>query len=119
MAAIATLPLAGCVTKAKARQQARDAFLAGQQQAMTQMRTQQQPPQVIRPVTFIGQFHAPSVPWTPELTLAAGIVSAGYSGPDPTEILIIRNNRAMPVDPKKLLGGADIPLQAGDLVQVK
>ena len=108
------LLLTGCVTKAKADAQARAAFLAGQQQA-TQRLQQPLGPKVI----FVGPVDNPSVPWTPELTLAKAIVSAGYHGPDPTDIIIVRNGQGTRLDPHKLLNGEDVPLAAGDVVCVK
>ncbi len=105
--------LSGCVTKAKAREQAHAAFMAGQQSAMMRMSQPQKPV-----VTFIGQVQAPTIPWTEGLTLARAIVSAGYTGKDPRQIMIVRGGQAVPVDPKQLLNGEDIPLQAGDLVQI-
>ena len=97
----------GCVTKSKAREQARQAFMAGQQSAMMRMSQPQKPV-----VTFIGQVQTPSIPWSEGLTLARAIVSAGYTGKDPKQILIVRGGQAVPVDPKQLLNGEDIPLQS-------
>ena len=105
--------LEGCVTKAKAREQARAAFMAGQQSAMMRMSQPQKPV-----VTLIGQVQTPTLPWTEGLTLAQAIVNAGYSGKDPKQIFIVRGGQAVPVDPKQLLNGEDVPLQAGDLIQI-
>ena len=105
--------LSGCVTKKKAREQAQAAFMAGQQSAMMRMSQPREPV-----VTFIGQFRAPSIPWSEGLTLAQGIIQAGYHGKEPKQIMIVRNAQAVPVDPQKLLAGEDVPLQSGDLVQV-
>jgi hypothetical protein len=110
---VSAFSLTGCTTKAKARQQARAAFMAGQQSAMMRMSQPQNPV-----VTFIGQVQIPSIPWAEGLTLAQGIINAGYFGKDPRQIVIVRNSQAVPVDPKQLLNGEDIPLQAGDLVQI-
>jgi hypothetical protein len=105
---------AGCVSKSKAKAEARAAFMAGQQQAMMQMA---QPHPAV--VTFIGPVRNPTVPWSQGLTLAKAIVDAGYQAPaDPQHIMIVRNGQAIPVDPKQLLQGEDIPLVAGDLVQI-
>jgi hypothetical protein len=60
------------------------------------------------------------VPWTSDLTLAKALVEGQYTGSsDPTEIYIVRAGMARPVDPAKLINGQDVPLQAGDVVQVK
>lgn len=105
---------AGCVTKSKAKAEAQSAFLAGQQQAMMRM-VQPHPPIV----TFIGPVRNPTVPWSQDLTLAKAIVAAGYAAQsDPNKIMIVRNGQAIPVDPKQLLNGEDVPLIAGDLVQI-
>lgn len=108
------ITLSACVTKSKAQAQARAAFEAGRQQAMDQMRQQQSPA-----VTMIGKFQNGIIPWTEDLTLAKAIVAAGYSGPDPTEIILVRNGAGRTIDPQKLLGEEDAPLKPGDVVQVK
>lgn len=108
------LAATGCVTKSKAKAQAQAAFLAGQQQAIIRMSQPHQPV-----VTFIGPVRIPTVTWTQDLTLAKAIVAAGYEPPsEPKQIMIVRNGQAIPVDPKKLLAGEDVPLVAGDLVQI-
>ena len=106
--------LPGCVTKSKAKADAQSAFMAGQQQAMMRM-AQPHPPVV----TFIGPVRNPTVPWNPDLTLAKAIIVSGYTAAvDPGQIMIVRNGQAIPVDPQKLLNGEDVPLVAGDLVQI-
>ena len=108
------LAATGCVTKSKAKAQAQAAFLAGQQQAIIRMSQPHQPV-----VTFVGPVRIPTVTWTQDLTLAKAIVAAGYEPPsEPKQIMIVRNGQAIPVDPKKLLAGEDVPLVAGDLVQI-
>jgi len=114
VAIVMMLVVAGCVTKSKAKAEAQAAFLAGQQQAMIRMSQPHQPV-----VTFIGPVRNPTVLWREDLTLAKAVVAAGYEGKvDPRQIMIVRNGQAIPVDPKKLLEGEDIPLVAGDLVQI-
>lgn len=106
--------VAGCVTKSKAKAEAQKAYFAGQQQGIMRMSQPQQPV-----VTFIGPVRNPTVLWSQDLTLAKAIVAAGYEAKvDPKQIMIVRNGQAIPVDPKKLLEGEDIPLVAGDLVQI-
>ncbi len=104
----------GCVSKSKAEAQARAAFLAGQQQGTQQM-------QLRGPtVTVIGEVKNKLLPWTIDLTLSRAVVAAEYYGArDPTEITIIRDGHMMPVDPRHLLAGEDIPLQPGDIVELK
>jgi hypothetical protein len=108
----------GCVSKGKANAQARAAYIAGQQQAlvrMQQVQTQGQGPCV----TVNGEVRNHVVPWTEGMTLAKALVSADYLGTaDPGQILIVHNGIATRVQPAQLLSGADIPLQAGDIVQL-
>ena len=112
------LALAGCVSKSKANAQARAAYMAGQQQAMTRMQlaqTQGQGPCV----TVNGEVRNRVVPWTQGLTLAKAVLAADYYGTkDPGQILVVHNGIANRVDPKQLLSGVDIPLQPGDTVQL-
>jgi hypothetical protein len=109
----ASLLCTGCVSQKKADAQARAAFAAGQQQAM--MLRGPQPTGNI--VTVVGPVRTPSLQWTPDLTLAKAIVNAGYQSPtDPRQIMIVRNGQAVPVDPKSLLAGEDVPLLPGDMV---
>jgi hypothetical protein len=108
--------LAGCVTKSKAKADAREAFIAGQQQAMALARMQQsQGPTV----TVVGQVRNGIIPWTQDLTLARAIVNAGYFGAsDPHQIVIVHNGQATTIDSKQLLNGDDVPVQAGDVIQI-
>ena len=107
--------VAGCVSKSKSQEEARKAFIAGQQEAIRHMQQNQTPT-----VTFIGPVANPTVPWTQDLTLAQALISASYTGrSDPAEILLIRRGVAQRVDLKKLLAGEDIRLQPGDIVQVR
>jgi len=108
--------LSGCITKAKADAQARAAFVAGEQQAMRNMEQLKTHGQT---VTVIGEVKNPRIPWTSELTLAKAVVAAEYFGTkDPSEIVIVRQGKAMRYDPKKLLAGEDVPLEPQDLIQL-
>jgi hypothetical protein len=108
-----SVALAGCVSKAKAREQARAAFLAGQQQAAQQL-------QVRGPfVTVVGPVKNTLLPWTADLTLAKGLIAAEYFGPgDPTEIVIRRSTEEIRVDAKRLLEGEDTPLLPRDVIDI-
>jgi protein involved in polysaccharide export with SLBB domain len=111
---LVTLTLVGCVTRTKARADAQAAFIAGQQQAMAGIQRTQG-----ASVTIIGPVRNPIVPWTEDMTLAKAILAADYTGPtDPNDIVIMRNGRAIKVDPNQLLNGEDVPLQTGDVVQI-
>jgi len=71
-------------------------------------------------VTLIGAFRNRTVPWTQDLTVAKAILAAGYLGKeDPAEILLVRNGQATSIDPKLLLNGHDLPLEAADILQIK
>jgi hypothetical protein len=110
---ILALSSTGCVSKSKAQADARAAFMAGQQQGMI-ART---PQPAHNAVTLVGPVRTPSLTWTQDLTLAKAIVDAGYeSAVDPTQIMIVRNGQAIPVDPQSLLAGQDVPLLPGDMI---
>ncbi len=110
--------LAGCVTKSAAKARARNAFLAGQQEAM--MRMQQMQSQAQGPgVTVNGDVQTHFVPWTEGMTLAKALLAADYIGTaDPAQIIIVHNGVANRIDPAMVLAGKDIPLQPGDTVQL-
>jgi hypothetical protein len=111
---VVLVPLAGCVTKAKAEAQAHAAYVAGQRQAMQMM--QQHGPSI----TVLGQVRQSIIPWTPEMTLAKLLVAAEYQGTtDPTLIIVVRNGQPKQVNPKELLNGQDMPMEAGDIVQIQ
>jgi len=110
---LATLP-SGCTTKSKANAAARAAYSAGQQQTMERML------QARNSVTVMGLVRNPLVPWTQDLTLAKALVVSDYYGKaNPREIVIVRSGQPMPVDPKQLLAGEDVPLEAGDVVRIR
>jgi hypothetical protein len=110
------VPLTGCVTKSAAAAQARIAYLAGQRDAWRQMEKERaQGPSV----TFIGQVKNHIVSWTPGLTLAQGIINAVYTAPtDPTTIIVHREGQTFQTSPDQLLGGRNLPLQPGDVVEI-
>ena len=106
---------AGCTTRASARAKANAAFIAGQEQAWKQL--QQARPNSVRVVG--PMVRQPILEWTPALTLSEAIVAAGYQGPNPRNIIVYRAGQAIPVSPKSLLAGEDLPLQAGDTVEIR
>ena len=108
------LALAGCVSKTQANARAREAFIEGQQQGMLRGQVSG------NNVMVMGAVQNNQVPWTEGLTLAKALVTAGYMGPsDPKEILINRNGQQIRVDPKRLLSGEDVPLEAHDVVEIR
>ena len=105
---------AGCTTKSKARVQARKAFAAGQQQAMSQQAEARR-----TSIRILGNVRNPDVEWADGLTLMQAIVAADcVDRRTPREILIIRQRETFPVDPKALLRGEDVPLEPGDTVEI-
>jgi hypothetical protein len=109
--------LAGCVSKATAKAQARAAFLAGQQQAMERMQQTQSPGPA---VTFLGEVRNRTVPWSGDLTLAKAILAAEYIGTtDPKAIVVLRDNHEIQVDPGQLLSGNDMLLQPRDVIELR
>lgn len=108
------LAATGCVSKSKADAQARAAYLAGKQQGMAL--------KVNGPsVWFVGNVHQPIVPWTDGLTLARALLTANYLGQnDPSQITIYRPGQPpVNVDVKELLRGLDLPLEAGDRIDIR
>jgi hypothetical protein len=103
------------MSKSKANAKARAAFLAGQQQAMMRMHDAQG-----TSVRIVGNVKNPMLVWTENLTLAEAIVTAEYQGVGtPVAISIVREGQQFRVDPKQLLRGEDIPLQAGDTIEIR
>ena len=115
--AVCSLAFDGCTSNSKAKSEARTAFLAGQQESMMRMQqSQNQGPAV----TVQGQVRNNVVPWTEELTVAKAIVAADYFGrSDPREIILVRQHTAKRIDPKILLSGEDIPVQPGDIIELR
>ena len=106
------LAFSGCTTRSKARAQA--AFAAGQQQALAQLRDAQR--MIIR---VLGNVRNPEIPWTEGLTLAQAIVAAGcYDQRDPREVVVIRRGERIAIEAKVLLRGDDVPLEAGDTIEI-
>ena len=111
---VLAIAITGCTTKSAAKAQAQAAYSAGQQQALERAL------QSRNSVTILGPVRNPLVPWTEDLTLAKVLVAADYyPKTNPREIFIVRQGRALPVDVNHLLGGEDVPLQAGDVVNIR
>jgi hypothetical protein len=123
--------IAGCVTKDQAKAQAREAYLAGQRDAMVRMQLAGSqtnfvpgmppgPPPQGKSVTLNGPFRNQVVPWVHGMTLTKAILAGEYIGPtDPTAIYIVRRGQANLVDPKLLLSGQDTFLLPGDIIQAE
>lgn len=105
----------GCMTRASAEAQAQAAYVAGQHATLKARQAQG-----LECVTVIGPVGNPQVPWVVGLTLAQAIATAQYVGLEaPREIIITRQGETATMDAKDLLNGADIPLEAGDIIQLK
>jgi hypothetical protein len=103
----------GCETTSRARLEAQQAYAQGQQQAAAQSRPK--PPIV----TVTGLVRNSIIPWTEDLTLAKAIVAAEYTGYfNPKLIRVIRDGQATDIKPSALLNRQDMPLMAGDTIQV-
>ena len=106
--------LVGCMTKSKAKAQERAAFSLGQQRAMERIL------QTRNSVTVMGPVRNPLVTWTQDLTLAKALLAADYYGRgDPKEIVIMRQGQPIRVDPKQLIAGEDVSLEAGDVINIR
>ena len=118
VASLLAVAAGGCVSKSKARAQARAAYLAGQQEAMVRMQQAQAQGQGPS-VTINGEVRNRIVPWTEGLTLAKALVAADYYGAaEPGLIIVVHNGIGRRYDLKQLLNGADLPLEPGDMVQL-
>lgn len=113
------LSLAGCVSRSRARLQAHNAYLMGQNQALLQAQQQQQQAQVPS-VTVLGPVKNEKVPWTADLTLIRAIVAADYiDRQNPKTVTVTRNGETVAINPFRLWQGLDdIPLEAGDVVKL-
>ncbi len=109
------LTAAGCTTRSTARTEARLAFLAGQNAALRQQLAEQS-----RCVTIHGPVEKSSVPWVDGLTLSQAIATANYLAPnDPREISITRHGETATLDAGVLLSGVAVPLEPGDVVELR
>ncbi|MGA3180447.1 MAG: hypothetical protein ABSF38_08915 [Verrucomicrobiota bacterium] len=103
----------GCETQRQARLQAQQAYVAGQEQVLEQSR----PAEPV--VTVHGPVRNSVIPWTEDLTLAKAINAADYTGYlRPRFIRVTRKGETTEVKTSQLLNGQDMPLQAGDIVEV-
>lgn len=105
------LAAAGCTTSSSARLKAQNAYLAGQNEVLRRQAAG---------VTIVGAVQNPQVPWVAGLTLAQALATANYTGADePKQILITRQGETAALDAKVLLNGTDIPLEVGDVIELR
>jgi len=70
-------------------------------------------------IRVMGNVRYPEIPWADGLTLAQVIVAAEcLDRHNPRQIVVVRQRERFPVDPNALLGGANIPLEPGDTVEI-
>jgi hypothetical protein len=111
------IAVAGCTTNSKARLESQNAFLAGQNAVLQR---QAQTALQANGVTIIGPVQNPNVPWVAGLTLAQAIATANYlDSHAPKQIIITRGGESAVLDAKVLLNGAVVPLEAGDVVELR
>jgi len=109
------LAASGCVTKSRAQREAQAAFQAGQNAALKRQLAAQG-----NGVTVVGPVQNPQVPWVVGLTLTQAIATANYLGADtPKEIIITRQRENATIDPKVLINGAVVPLEQGDVIELR
>ncbi len=107
--------LAGCTTKSGAQTKAQEAFLAGQNAASRQQQAAQ-----FLGVTVVGPVQNPQVPWVAGLTLAQAIATANYlDSHEPKTIIITRQGESAQLDANILLNGVAVPLEPGDMVELR
>jgi hypothetical protein len=106
---------AGCTSNSKLRQQQQLAYIAGQNVVLQQQLAAQ-----FHGVMVIGPVQNQQVPWVEGLTLAQAVATANYLGKtEPQQIVITRQGESATMDAKVLFSGVDIPLEIGDLVELK
>jgi hypothetical protein len=108
--------VAGCTTESRARSEARDAYLAGQNAALQQAKSGSEMPTV----SIIGPVQNSKVPWVAGLTLVQALATANYlEAREPRKIIITRNGESATLDPQVLFNGAVVPLEAGDVIELR
>ena len=111
---IALLVATGCSTRTK-QLEAQHALLVRQNAAL-----QKQLAASLKGVTIIGPVENSFVPWVAGLTLAQAVATANYLDPnEPKEILITRQGETASLDAQTLLSGAAVPLEMGDVIELR
>jgi hypothetical protein len=111
---ILLLAVTGCSTKTQ-RLEAQHAMLVQQNAAL-----QKQLAASLKGVTVIGPVENPFVPWVAGLTLAQAVATANYLDPnEPKEIIITRQGETASLDAQALLSGAAVPLEMGDVIEIR
>jgi hypothetical protein len=112
------LATTACTTRSNARLREQNAYLAGQNSVLQQQQAQtaaQSPG-----VTIVGAVQHPQVPWVTGLTLAQALATANYVGTDqPKQIILTRHGESAAMDANVLLNGTDVPLEIGDVIELR
>ena len=119
---VAGILSSSCVSKSQARLRERNAFLEGQNATLQQEQAQATAKSAAESpgVTVVGSVQHPQVPWVTGLTLAQAITTANYVGAEePKQIIITRNGESATMDASVLLNGTDIPLEIGDIIELR
>ena len=112
---VIALAAAGCTSRSRSRDQAQIAYLAGQNMVLQQQLAAQ-----FRGVTVVGAVQNPQVAWVEGLTLAQAVATANYTGKaEPKQIVITHQGESVTLEAKVLFGGTDIPLEMGDVVELR
>jgi hypothetical protein len=108
------LVASGCVSHSTDKARQRAAYLAGEQQAASAQVN-------ATTVWVVGNVRQGLIPYTDDLTLAKALVEADYLGQNDPSQFIIRRNGQPPttISAKQLLSGFDMPLAAGDRIEVR
>jgi hypothetical protein len=105
----------GCTTNSTARLKEQNAFLAGQNTAL-----RQQMAAAANSVTVNGAVQNHQVPWVAGLTLAQAIATASYVGAEkPKVIILTHQGESARLDADILLSGPAVPLEPGDVVEIR
>jgi hypothetical protein len=107
---------AGCTSQSRARTEARDAYLAGQNAALLQAQSLAGAPGI----TVIGPVQNRHIPWIAGMTLLQALATANYlDDRGPKEIIITREGESATLKPDVLFNGAVVPLEAGDVIELR
>ena len=102
-----------CVSKAKSRKAAREAFQAGQARAAMTAETER------NNIRVSGQVLVPIVEWREGLTLAEAIVAAHWAGSgEPGSVVVTRHGERVELSPGESLAAAELPLEPGDQIEL-
>jgi hypothetical protein len=105
----------GCTTRSAANANARTAYIAGQRDALAGVVAAQRTSVVVN-----GPVQNPEIQWTDGLTLAQAIAAANYTARGtPSEIILTRHGESASISPRDLLRGADVPLEPGDVIELR